>query len=68
MSLNKNYKKFDNELVSSIVKAQNAKREALQEARLERYPWIREAVNAYRNATPEQLAEAERIRKDRYGW
>lgn len=29
---------------------------------------IKEAVRAYRNATPEQLAQIEKIRKERYGW
>lgn len=29
---------------------------------------IAEAVLAYRNATPEQLAQIEKIRKERYGW
>jgi hypothetical protein len=29
---------------------------------------IKEAVKAYRNATPEQLAQIEKIRKERYGF
>ena len=31
-------------------------------------PWIRESVEAYRKATPEQIAEVEAYRKRVYGW
>ena len=37
------------------------------EANLAKYPWIKEAVNAYRNATPEQLALVEAIVAKRAG-
>ena len=41
-----------------------ARHEAHEKAML-KSPWIRESVNAYRNATPEQLAQAEAILRKR---
>lgn len=38
-----NYEQFDKQLIEQIVTAQNAKRKALQEHRLEMYPWILKA-------------------------
>jgi hypothetical protein len=38
------------------------------EANMERFPWIRESVNAYRNATPEQLAQVEALIAKRGGF
>jgi hypothetical protein len=35
---------------------------------MEMFPWIRESVNAYRNATPEQLAQVEAIASKRVGF
>ena len=44
-----------------------ARHEAHEKAML-KSPWIRESVQAYRNATPEQLAQAEALRKKWYGF
>ena len=43
-----------------------ARHEAHEKAML-KSPWIRESVNAYRNATPEQIAEVEAIIAKRAG-
>ena len=37
------------------------------EKAMEKSPWIRESVNAYRNATPEQIAMVESIVAKRAG-
>ena len=37
------------------------------EKAMEKSPWIRESVNAYRNATPEQIAMVEAIVAKRAG-
>jgi hypothetical protein len=47
-------------LIEDIRTAQQAKYNAKHEAVHAAHPWIRESINAYRNATPEQLAEIER--------
>ena len=41
--------------------AQQARYAKEHEANMVKYPWIRESVNAYRNATPEQLAQVEAL-------
>ena len=51
---------YVNKLVSDIATIQQAKYKAKHEADMIKYPWIKESINAYRNATPEQLAEIER--------
>ena len=45
--------------------AQQARYAKEHEANMEKYPWIREATEAYRNATPEQLAQVEAILRKR---
>lgn len=47
---------------------QQARYATEHEKAMEKSPWIRESVQAYRNATPEQLAEVEAYRKRVYGW
>jgi hypothetical protein len=54
-------------LISDIRNAQQTKYKAKHEADMIKYPWIRESINAYRNATPEQLAEVERRVAKRLG-
>jgi hypothetical protein len=51
-----------------IKAEQDLSRSLSHEAEMAKRPHIREAVNAYRNATPEQLAEVEAMRKRIYGW
>ena len=51
---------YVNKLINDIATAQQAKYNAKHEAEMVKYPWIRESINAYRNATPEQLAEIEK--------
>jgi hypothetical protein len=48
--------------------AQQARYAKEHEASMEMFPWIRESVNAYRNATPEQLAQVEAITSKRVGF
>ena len=43
-----------------------ARHEAHEKA-MAKSPWIRESVNAYRNATPEQIAEVEALIAKRGG-
>jgi hypothetical protein len=51
------------------LRAEQQARYAIEhEKAMERSPWIRESVQAYRNATPEQLAQAEALRKKWYGF
>ena len=45
--------------------ARYAKEHALA---IESFPWIAESINAYRNATPEQLAQVEAITSKRVGF
>ena len=48
------------------VRAEQQARYAVQhEKAMAKSPWIRESVQAFRNATPEQLAQAEAIRVKR---
>ena len=47
---------------------QQARYKIEHEADMVKYPWIRESVNAYRNATPEQLAQVEAITSKRVGF
>jgi hypothetical protein len=51
------------------VRAEQQERNAIaHEKAMEKSPWIRESVQAYRLATPEQVAQAEAYRKRVYGW
>jgi ferritin-like metal-binding protein YciE len=47
--------------------AQQARYAIEHEANMVKYPWIRESINAYRNATPEQLAQVEAMLAKRGG-
>jgi hypothetical protein len=58
---------YVNKLINDIATAQQAKYNAKHEAVLASNPWIRESINAYRNATPEQLAQIEAIVAKRAG-
>ncbi len=50
------------------IRAEQQARYAIEhEKAMEKYPWIRESVNAYRNATPEQIAMVEAIVAKRAG-
>jgi hypothetical protein len=50
------------------LRAEQQARYAIEhEKAMERSPWIRESVNAYRNATPEQIAMVEAIAAKRAG-
>jgi len=50
------------------VRAEQQARYAVEhEKAMAKYPWIRESVQAYRNATPEQLAQIEAIVAKRAG-
>ncbi len=51
-----------------IKAEQDLSRSVAHEKAMEKSPWIRESVQAFRNATPEQLAEVEAYRKRVYGW
>jgi len=44
---------------------QQARYKIEHEANMAKYPWIRESINAYRNATPEQLAQVQTILRKR---
>jgi ferritin-like metal-binding protein YciE len=48
--------------------AQQARYAKEHEADMVKYPWIRESINAYKNATPEQLAQVEAIVSKRGGF
>lgn len=51
------------------LRAEQQARYAIEhEKAMEKSPWIRESVQAYRHATPEQVAQAEAYRKRVYGW
>ena len=50
------------------LRAEQQARYAIEhEKAMEKSPWIRESVNAYRNATPEQIAMVEAIVAKRAG-
>ena len=50
------------------LRAEQQARYAIEhEKAMERSPWIRESVQAFRNATPEQLAQIEAIAAKRAG-
>lgn len=50
-----------------IRKAQQERYAIQHELDMEKSPWIRESVSAYRNATPEQIAQVEAIVNKRLG-
>ena len=51
------------------IRLEQQERNAIaHEKAMAKSPWIRESVQAYRNATPEQLAQVEELRKRVYGW
>lgn len=50
-----------------IQAEQAVARKIAHEKAIANFPWIRESVNAYRNATPEQLAQIESIIAKRGG-
>ena len=50
-----------------IKSEQDLARSIAHEKAMEKSPWIRESVNAYRNATPEQIAMVEAIVAKRAG-
>ena len=50
------------------IRLEQQERNAIaHEKAMEKSPWIRESVNAYRNATPEQIAMVEAIVAKRAG-
>ena len=50
------------------IRAEQQARYAIEhEKAMEKSSWIRESVNAYRNATPEQIAQIEAIVAKRAG-
>jgi hypothetical protein len=51
------------------LRAEQQARYAVEhEKAMAKSPWIRESVQAFRNATPEQIAEVEAYRKRVYGF
>jgi hypothetical protein len=50
-----------------IRKEQQERNAIAHEKAMAKSPWIRESVNAYRNATPEQIAMVEAIVAKRAG-
>ena len=50
-----------------IKAEQDLARSIAHDKAMEKSPWIRESVNAYRNATPEQIAMVESIVAKRAG-
>jgi hypothetical protein len=50
-----------------LREAQQTRYAKEHEANMAKYPWIRESINAYKNATPEQLAQVEAIVAKRWG-
>jgi len=48
-----------------IKAEQDIARKVAHEKAIAKSPWIRESVQAFRNATPEQLAQVEAIRLKR---
>ena len=53
--------------LNRIQSEQALARKVAHEKAMVKSPWIRESVNAYRNATPEQLALVEAIVAKRAG-
>ena len=53
--------------LNRIQAEQEIARKIAHEKAMIKSPWIRESVNAYRNATPEQLAEVEALIAKRGG-
>jgi ferritin-like metal-binding protein YciE len=53
--------------LNRIRQEQQARYAKEHEANLAKYPWIKESIEAYRNATPEQLAQVEAILAKRAG-
>ena len=45
--------------LNRIRQEQQARYAVEHEKAMEKYPWIRESINAFNNATPEQLAQVE---------
>ena len=50
---------------NEVLKAQQERYAKEHEANIEKYPWIREAVNAYRDADEVQIATVEAILRKR---
>jgi ferritin-like metal-binding protein YciE len=53
--------------LNRIRQEQQARYAKEREANLAKYPWIKESIEAYRNATPEQLAQVEALIAKRAG-
>ena len=53
--------------LNRIQAEQAVARHEAHEKAMAKSPWIRESVNAYRNATPEQIAEVEALIAKRGG-
>ena len=53
--------------LNRIKAEQDLARHEAHEKAMAKSPWIRESVNAYRNATPEQIAEVEALIAKRGG-
>ena len=53
--------------LNRIQAEQEIARKIAHEKAMIKSPWIRESVNAYRNATPEQIAEVEALIAKRGG-
>jgi hypothetical protein len=53
--------------LNRIRKEQQERNAIKHERDMEKSPWIRESVQAYRNATPEQIAQIEAIVAKRAG-
>lgn len=51
--------------LNRIQAEQNLARSIAHEIAIAKSPWIRESVQAFRNATPEQLAQVEAILRSR---
>ena len=51
--------------LNRIQAEQSVARTIQHEADMAKSPWIRESVQAYRNATPEQIAMAQELLKKR---
>jgi hypothetical protein len=53
--------------LNRILAEQTIARHEAHEKAMVKSPWIRESVNAYRNATPEQIAQVEALIAKRAG-
>ena len=51
--------------VEALRVAQQERYAKEHEANMAKSPWIRETINAYRNATPEQIAKVQELLKKR---